>query len=57
MAIEARIRELGARHRSLELAIEDEMSRPAADATRLTELKRRKLRLKDELESLRERAH
>jgi hypothetical protein len=57
MAIEARIRELGARHESLERAIQDEMSRPAADATRLTELKRQKLRLKEEMESLRAAAH
>jgi len=57
MAIEARIRELGVRHESLERAIADEMSRPAADATRLTELKRQKLRLKEEMESLRAAAH
>ncbi len=57
MAIEARIRELGVRHQTLERAIEDEMSRPAADATRLTELKRQKLRLKEEMESLKTRAH
>ena len=56
MVIEARIRELGSRHRSLELAIQDEMSRPAADAIRLSELKRQKLRLKEELESLKHRA-
>ncbi len=53
MAIEARIRELGVRHQSLERAIEDEISRPAADAARLRELKRKKLRLKEEMESLR----
>jgi len=57
MAIEARIRELDLRHRSLERAIEDELSRPAADAARLTELKRRKLRLKEEMESLRSSVH
>lgn len=57
MAIEARIRELGVRHQTLERAIEDETKRPAADATRLTELKRRKLRLKEEMESLKTRAH
>jgi hypothetical protein len=57
MAIEARIRELDLRHRSLERAIEDELSRPAADAARLTELKRRKLRLKEEMESLRNAVH
>jgi hypothetical protein len=57
MAIEARIRELGVRHQTLERAIEDEISRPAADATRLTELKRQKLRLKEEMENLKTRAH
>ena len=57
MAIEARIRELDSRHENLERAIEDEASRPAADELRLRELKRRKLRLKEELETLRGRIH
>jgi hypothetical protein len=57
MAIEARIRELGVRHQSLERAIEEEVSRPAADAVRLRELKRKKLRLKEEMESLKSRPH
>jgi hypothetical protein len=57
MAIDARIRELGNRHRSLEAAIEDEMSRPAVDSIRLWELKRRKLKLKEEMESLRGDVH
>lgn len=53
MAIEARIRELGVRHQTLERAIEDELRRPASDTFRLTELKRQKLRLKEEIESMR----
>lgn len=57
MAVEARLRELGARHQSLEKAIQDEMRRPSADEDRLKELKRQKLRLKDELESLRTAIH
>jgi len=57
MAIEARIRELGTRHETLERAIQDETSRPAADELRLRELKRRKLRLKEEMESLRKAVH
>jgi len=57
MAIEARIRELDFRHRSLEKAIEDEAARPAADAMRLSELKRQKLRLKEQMESLRGALH
>jgi len=57
MAIEARIRELGSRHENLDRAIHDEASRPASDDMRLRELKRRKLRLKEELETLRGTAH
>ena len=57
MAIDARIRELGVRHQSLERAIEDEVSRPAADAIRLRDLKRKKLRLKEEMESLKSKPH
>lgn len=57
MAVDARIRELGSRHQSLERAIQEEMSRPAADDTRVKELKRQKLRLKEEIEGLRATAH
>lgn len=57
MAVEARIRELGVRHQSLDKAIQDEMSRPAADDAKLRELKRQKLRLKEEMEALRARPH
>jgi len=57
MALEARLRELGARHQSLEKAIQDELRRPSADDLKLKELKRQKLKLKDELESLRATTH
>ena len=57
MAIEARIRELDLRHQTLERAIADEVSRPAADGFRLMELKRAKLRLKEELETLKSKPH
>jgi hypothetical protein len=53
MAIEARIRELGMRHQTLERAIEDELRRPLCDNFRLGELKRQKLRLKEEIELMR----
>jgi len=56
MAIDARIRELGVRHQSLEREIQDELSRPAADDLRLRDLKRRKLKVKEELESLKARS-
>jgi len=53
MAVEARIRELGIRHQTLERAIEDELRRPLCDSFRLGELKRQKLRLKEEIEDMR----
>lgn len=53
MAIEARIRELGVRHRNLDQAIENEVKHPAFDELKLRQLKRQKLRLKEEMETLR----
>ena len=57
MAIEARIRELDVRHQNLERAIQDELTRPASDSMRVRDLKRQKLRLKEELETLRGNMH
>lgn len=57
MAVEARIRELGSRHHTLEKAIEDEMRRPIADETKLKSLKKQKLKLKEEMEALRANLH
>jgi hypothetical protein len=57
MAIESRIRELGARHQTLDRAIQEEVARPATDDIKLKELKRRKLKLKEEIEGLRARLH
>ncbi len=57
MALDARIRELGSRHQSLEQAIRDEMRRPSSDDLRLRQLKRQKLRLKEEIETLRGSVH
>ena len=56
MAIDARIRELGSRHQTLDRMIEDELKRPTSDTLRLRTLKRQKLRLKEEMETLRGRA-
>jgi hypothetical protein len=58
MAIDARIRELGSRHQTLERAIEEELRHPSADPLRVRELKVQKLRVKEEIEVLRgARAH
>jgi len=53
MAIEQRLRELDARHRDLDLIIENEAKRPSADLMRISAMKRQKLRLKEEIESIR----
>ncbi len=55
MAIEQRLRELDARHRDLDLIIENEAKSPAVDMMRLTAMKRQKLKLKEEIESIRQR--
>jgi hypothetical protein len=57
MAIEARIRELGSRHQILDRAIQTEANRPAADETVVRALKRQKLKLKEQIEGLRAKAH
>ena len=58
MAVEARIRELGSKHQTLDKAIEEETRRPSADSVRVLELKRKKLRVKEQIEVLRgARAH
>ena len=44
MTIEARIRELGNRHRTLDETIQKEMTRPSVDTLQVRELKQRKLR-------------
>jgi len=55
MAIEQRIRELDARHRDLDIIIENEAKRPAADMMRLSAMKRQKLKIKEEIEELRQK--
>ncbi len=55
MAIEQRLRELDARHRDLDLIIETEAKRPAVDSARLSAMKRQKLKLKEEIEVMRQR--
>ena len=56
MTIEARIRELGNRHRKLDETIQREFGRPSVDDLQVRELKRQKLRLKEEITSLEARA-
>lgn len=55
MALESHIRELDARHREIDTQIQAEMRRPGVDTARVTEMKRQKLKLKEEIEALRAR--
>jgi len=52
MSIQGRIEELSSRHRKLDHEIESEQKRPAADGVRIRQLKQEKLRVKEELRSL-----
>lgn len=53
MSIEARVRELDHRHQVLKDTIARESRSPSADALYLKELKRKKLKLKDEIDKIR----
>ena len=52
MALDAHLGELSDRHRALDRKNEEEMARPTADELKIAELKRQKLRLRDEIERL-----
>lgn len=52
MALDAHLAELSDKHRALDRKIEEELARPSADALKIGELKRQKLRLKDEIARL-----
>jgi hypothetical protein len=53
MSMASHLSALEQKHRSLEQQLEDELSRPSADDIRIRELKRQKLKLKDEINRLR----
>ncbi|MCA6296096.1 MAG: DUF465 domain-containing protein [Phenylobacterium sp.] len=56
MSIDARIRELGRRHRSLETELRDALAHPSSTDSAIQQIKRRKLHIKEEIEMLRSRA-
>lgn len=49
MSLKGRIEELSKRHRQLDEQIEKEQKRPASDISTLKDLKRQKLRIKEEI--------
>ena len=52
MSLIGRISELSAKHRNLDAKISDEQKRPSADGLVLKDLKRQKLRVKEQLRHL-----
>ena len=54
MTTKARLAELQTQHRRLEKNIHDRMQDPKFDQVKVTELKRKKLRIKDEINRLAE---
>lgn len=57
MALQGHILELSEKHKKLEQRIHDEMTRPDWDEGAVAVLKKEKLRIKDELERLRNSVH
>ncbi len=53
MAIHARLETLEKKHGALEEELHSALSHPSSDDSAITEIKRRKLRVKDEIERLR----
>ncbi|MCP1334862.1 YdcH family protein [Futiania mangrovi] len=52
MSLESHIHQLSRKHAELERCLAEEENRPAADTRRIAEIKREKLRLKDEIARL-----
>ena len=53
MAMEAHLEELNEKHRQLDAFILEELQHPSVDTLKIMELKREKLRLKEEIARLR----
>ncbi len=52
MGQDARIQSLNARHAEIEARLEEETHRPLPDAFMISDLKRQKLRIKDEIRGM-----
>lgn len=52
MSLQDRLESLKAKHAALEAAIDEENRRPLPDTYAIADLKRRKLKIKDELERM-----
>jgi hypothetical protein len=54
MSLQSHLSELHAKHRNLEQELQDAMAHPSSSDHELAELKRKKLKLKDEITKLEE---
>lgn len=54
MALDAHLAELSDKHRALDRKIAEELARPSSDDLKIAELKRQKLRIKDQISKLQE---
>jgi hypothetical protein len=52
MTLQAHLSELAAKHKALEVELADAMAHPASSDEEIAEIKRRKLKLKDEINRL-----
>ena len=57
MSTESHLSELERRHADLERQLDEALNHPSADPLELSDLKRRKLRLKDEITKLKATVH
>lgn len=57
MALKAHLDALSSRHKVLDTSLNDELKNLSRDEYRINELKRQKLRLKDEINKLRRRTN
>ncbi len=55
MALDSHLSELADKHRRVDEVLHHELQHPSADPLKITELKKQKLRLKEEIERLRQR--
>jgi hypothetical protein len=57
MSLKAHLDELHAKHKALETELSDAMAHPASTDAEIAELKRRKLKIKDEITRLESQSH
>ena len=54
MSLENHLQELSARHKKIDEALQEEQRRPSSDTIKMSRMKREKLKLKEEIQSLKD---